>query len=140
MECFNCGKKSHFARKCLEPRAECERCKRTGHLTAKCPQREKVNIVNNVESVSNLFERTLTVNRYKMKGLIDTGSGCTLIRNSVAEKYDMAILPRPSVTLQEFAGQTVTSERSTDCIVRDATIMNAEARVSAVIVPDAYLI
>lgn len=51
-----------------------------------------------------------------------------MLMNSVTEKYNMNIAPRPSVILQGFAGQTVASERSTRCNVK---IMNAEARYIA---------
>lgn len=96
-------------------------------MAAKCPQKKDVSSIKNIGSALNLFERTLTVNGHKVKGLIDSGSGCTLLRNSIAVKYNMDIETSPSVILQGFAGQTVASERSTSCNVK---IMNAEARVN----------
>lgn len=36
IECFNCGKTGHIAKKCRMPRVECNQCKRLGHPTEKC--------------------------------------------------------------------------------------------------------
>lgn len=86
-------------------RAECERCKRKGHVAAKCPQSKDVGSIKDVRSAPNLFEHALFVNGHKIKELIDSGSGCTLLRDSVAEKYNMDIKLRPGMILQGFAGQ-----------------------------------
>ncbi|XP_011860091.1 PREDICTED: uncharacterized protein LOC105557453 [Vollenhovia emeryi] len=137
IECFNCGKAGHIARKCRMPRIECERCNRLGHQTEKCPLKTDVNIVEKIANGRNSYGRLVVVNGHKLRGLVDTGSGCTLIRAAVAEKYDMAITITSDNVLRGFAGQIATSNRSMRCEVR---IMDAVAQVNVVIVSDNYFI
>lgn len=136
-ECFNCGKAGHIARKCRMPRIECERCNRLGHRADKCPMKKDVNAVIEIRSASNTYERPVVINGHKVQGLIDTGSGCTLIRESVVTKYGMAVITTSNRILQGFAGQAAISNRSTHCKVR---VMDAAAKVDAIIVPDNYLV
>lgn len=102
-----------------------------------CPQRKNINIIVTSEVTPNSYERALSLNGHKIKGLIDMGSGYTLLRTSVAEKFNVAILSAPNVVLRGFAGQTATSNQSAVC---DIQIMNARTRVKAILVPDEYLV
>ena len=67
-------------RKCREPRAEGEHCKRKGHTTAICPRKKNINTVKATNTARNSYERMMSVNDYQLKGLIDTGSSRTLMR------------------------------------------------------------
>lgn len=136
IECFNCDMMGHIARKCRKPRIECEQCKRLGHRGDKCPFKKDVNAIKESGGTSNLYERIIRVNGHKIKGLIDTGSAWTLLRTSIIDKYDMPIQITPDVLLRGFAGQAVTSNRSTLCDIRN---MDATAGVKAVVVPDSHL-
>lgn len=99
--------------------------------------KKDVNAVGKVNGASNLYERSIIINGRKVKGLIDTGSACTLIRTSVVEKYSMAVTITSDSVLRGFAGQMITSNRSTRCEIR---VMDAVARVDAIVVSDNHLI
>ncbi|XP_011883872.1 PREDICTED: uncharacterized protein LOC105571014 [Vollenhovia emeryi] len=137
-ECFNCGKAGHIARKCRMPRIECEQCNRLGHRAEKCPIKKKdVIAVTETGSASSAYERPVTINGHKVQGLIDTGSGCTLVRKSVILKYEMATITTSNRILQGFAGCAAISNRATRCEIR---VMDAVAQVDAIIVPDDCLV
>lgn len=53
--------------------------------------KKDVNTVNEIGGSSNSYERTVVINGHKIKGLIDTGSDCMLIRASVVAKYYMTV-------------------------------------------------
>lgn len=86
---------------------------------------------------SNLYERAIFVNGHKVNGLIDTGSGCTLLQVSVVEKYKLTVSVTSDKMLRGFAGQIATSNRSVSCEIR---IMDATARVDAVVISNSHLI
>lgn len=136
IECFNCGKAGHIASKYRKPHIECERCNRLGHRAEKYPLKKDINTVKEINTVSNLYERPIIINGHKITGLIDTGNGCTLVRISVAAKYNMIVASTSKNVLRGFAGQITTSNRSTHCEIK---IMGATARVDAIVVPDNHL-
>lgn len=69
IECYNCGKSGHIARKCRMPRVECDRCKRLGHCADKCTVKKDVNAVKGMRDVkSNLYERPVFVSGHKIHG------------------------------------------------------------------------
>lgn len=137
VECYNCGKSGHIARKCRLPRVECERCDRLGHRADKCTVKKDVNIVRGIsDAKSNLYERAIFVNGHKVNGLIDTGSGGTLLRASVVKKYNMVVAKTAENVLRGFAGQSTTSNRSVSCKIK---IMDATAQVNALVVTDEHL-
>lgn len=137
VECYNCGKSGHIARKCRMPRVECERYNRLGHRANKCTIKKDVNAVQRIGDMkSNLYERTIFVDGHKINGLIDSGSGRILLRVSVVEKYKMVIAITSDNVLRGFAGQSTTSNRSVSCRIK---IMDASAQVNTIVVPDEYL-
>lgn len=80
-----------------------------------------MNAVIETKSVSNAYEKPVAINGHKVQGLLDTGIRCTLVRESVATRYDMTITIKSDRILQGFAGQAVISNRSTRCEVRVMT-------------------
>ncbi|XP_011861043.1 PREDICTED: uncharacterized protein K02A2.6-like [Vollenhovia emeryi] len=135
VKCFNCGKEGHIAKKCRMPRIECEQCHRLGHNADKCASRKDVNAVTERKRSANLYERPVIVNGHKIDGLLDTGSSCSLLRKSVAERWNIPISITP--VLRGFAGQVATSNQAAACNIR---VMNATAQVDAVVVPDNQLV
>lgn len=96
-----------------------------------------MNAVIETKGVTNAYEKPIAINEHKVQGLIDTGSGCTLVRESVATRYDVTITITADRILLGFTGQAVISNRSTRCEVR---IINAIAQVDAIVVPDDRLV
>ncbi|RLU25339.1 hypothetical protein DMN91_001495 [Ooceraea biroi] len=137
IECFNCGKAGHIARKCRKPRVECDKCKRLGHCNDKCPFKKDVNTVEKSNHTTSMYVVTVHVNGHKVKGLIDTGSACTLLQASVVNKYNINVHTTAELVLKGFARQTVASNKTTSCEIR---IMEAVACVKAVVMPDDLLI
>lgn len=136
IECFNCGKAGHIARKYRMLRVECEQCSRLGHRAEKCPLKGEVNVIKETGTASNLYEISITLNGHKIWGLIDSGSSCTLVRASIAKKYNLNISSTPKKILRGFAGQLSASSQSANCEIK---IMNATATINALIVPDDHL-
>jgi len=118
------------------PRVECEQCRRLGHNADKCPFKEDVNAVMEAKCLTNLYEKQIIVNGHKIKGL-DSGSSCSVLRKSIVEKYKLPTAITPDNVLRGFAGQVAMSNQSAPCDIR---VMNASARVDAVVVPDSHLI
>lgn len=52
------------------PRVECKQCRRLGCSADKCPFKKDVNAVTEAMCVTNLYERIISVNGHKIKGLI----------------------------------------------------------------------
>lgn len=63
------------------PRVECEQCRRLRHNVDKCPFKKDVNAMTEARCLTNLYERIISVNGHKIKGLLDSGSSCSLLRN-----------------------------------------------------------
>lgn len=138
VECYNCGKNGYIARKCRMPRVECDRCNRLGHRADKCTVKKDVSIVKGIsDAKSNLYERAISVNGHKINGLVDTGSGGTLLRTSVVKKYNKIVAITSDNVFRGFAGQITTSNRSVSCEIK---IMDATAQINAIVVPDEHLI
>lgn len=71
-----------------------------------------------------------------MVGLIDTGSGCTLLKASVADKYNIAASLVSNMKLRGFADQTVVYNKTTTIEIK---IMDASATVNVIIVSDDHI-
>lgn len=60
-----------------------------------------------------------------------------MLRASVVEKYKLTVSVTSDKVLRDFAGQIATSNRSVSCEIR---IMDATARVDALVISDSHLI
>lgn len=85
---------------------------------------------------TNLYNRPIIVNGHKIEGLIDIRSSCSLLRRSIAERYKMPISVTSDKVLRGFSAE-ITSNQSTQYEIK---IMNATARVNAIVVPDSHLV
>lgn len=117
-------------------RMECEQCKRLGHRIEQCLSKKNINTVEKNSDTPSLYEKPIFVNGHKINGLIDSGSGCIILRTSIAKKYNMAIMETPISVLRGLAGQITMSNLSTRCVIK---IMDVAARVNAIVVPDSHL-
>lgn len=142
ISCFNCGG-NHPVRDCTKPRIECTRCKRLGHMQQNCPLQKssqntkRVNEVNVIDKTENIFIKPALVNnKLKIKCLLDSGSDCTLVKRSTAQKATAEIRDDCNTSLKCFMGNTVIS--SSKCKLEIA-IEQAVAEVMAIILDDEYL-
>ncbi|XP_036146314.1 uncharacterized protein LOC118646778 [Monomorium pharaonis] len=112
-KCFNCGKVGHIAKACRKPRVECERCHCLGHISDQCPKQKDANAVK-ADIARNSYKLTMTINGHKISGLIDTESSSTLLRASIVEEHDMAVVTTREVVLRGFAEHD--DEQSVDAL------------------------
>ncbi|KAF4526327.1 hypothetical protein B566_EDAN012253 [Ephemera danica] len=91
--CFNCLKYGHIGRDCKEAsrvKATCSYCRKTGHTVDKCFKKSHVNTVQDCVPTTSAFEKPIEVNgRYWLRGLVDSGATCCLIRESAATICNM---------------------------------------------------
>lgn len=100
------------------PRVECEQCYHLGHNVDKYPFKKDINAIMEAKCGTNLYERQTIVNGHKIKGLLDAGSSCSVLRKSIVEKYKLPIAITPDNVLRNFAGQVTTSSQSAFCDIR----------------------
>ncbi len=145
VQCYNC-KGSHFARDCPKPPVTCYGCKRPGHLKVNCPNQSatgsktattKSRNVNEVTPVKvaaeNPYLMLARVNGKRVRCLVDTGSSCTLLRQSVASALKLTVMPNTTnAILQSFTGETV---RSVGTVVISLQVGQAVATIRAVVLP-----
>jgi len=71
--------------------------------------KKDVNAVMEAKCLTNLYEKQIIVNGHKIKGLLDSGSSCSVLRKSIVEKYKLPTAVTSDNVLRGFAGQVATS-------------------------------
>ncbi|XP_022830950.1 uncharacterized protein LOC111359588 [Spodoptera litura] len=103
VKCYNCNETGHYSYNCTKKVIKCSNCNRFGHLANSCSKssaNDASKIERNTEkSVMALstttrenydkYYITLKVNDRPLRGYIDLGSQCTLLRRSVAENLNI---------------------------------------------------
>lgn len=94
---FNCNEPGHYSSKCTKKTLKCNICSKLGHLSVNCPRlppdpASKINelkekVVMSIETNNlkdNKYLMDLKLNGEFIRGYMDLGSQCTLIRHSEA--------------------------------------------------------
>lgn len=94
---FNCNEPGHYSSKCTKKTLKCNICSKLGHLSVNCPRlppdpASKINelkekVVMSIETNNlkdNKYLMDLELNGEFIRGYMDLGSQCTLIRHSEA--------------------------------------------------------
>ncbi|KAF4525385.1 hypothetical protein B566_EDAN013236 [Ephemera danica] len=96
--CFKCNTYGHYQGVCTKdaPQQKCYNCKQVGHKKFKCPVKNKIEHKLHVISVhdsttpQSTFEKPVLVNdKYLLRGLIDSGATCSIIRKSAAQVFQL---------------------------------------------------
>ncbi|XP_026732674.1 uncharacterized protein LOC113497348 [Trichoplusia ni] len=110
IKCYTCGG-NHTRNQC--DLIKCNFCNKKGHVEAVCrskksaglmkPEIEETKLIQTPDP-RNKFVKTISINHFAHEAFIDTGSSCSLVSESVVEKYSLqiSILPSP-VLLQGFS-------------------------------------
>lgn len=120
LDCFNCGS-NHFVRQCPQPIVKCTACKRYGYKRETC-----IKIKNSVAACDKTFygNHSMFVKKAHILGntvkcLIDSGSACTLIKDSVAKALELKL-----TTCALLKNEKGVSLRTTSLLVREKLIVH----------------
>ncbi|XP_017486578.1 PREDICTED: uncharacterized protein LOC108375015 [Rhagoletis zephyria] len=106
--CYNCRKSGHISRECTEEkrRPKCEKCGTIGHRGSECvKQKTKSENCNAIEDeVVKFTVKTILLYGKEVDAFVDTGSARSLIRKSVADKFDDCHKEKCYVRLKGFGG------------------------------------
>jgi hypothetical protein len=117
LECYVCGG-NHKKINCEKLNRNCEFCGKRGHEESMCFHKknsmkpEKQDKQHETKFVSTLdprnkFIKRVCVNDFFCDAFIDTGSSCSLISQSIADKHSLKRIPLPSpVLLQGFTKES----------------------------------
>ena len=142
--CYNCRKVGHFSRDCTEPRKEikCYKCNKVGHVASRCHtgddnQREMSTLdsTKRNSSKAKFLKNVILCNRI-VNAFIDPGSSVSTMKNSVASKYGLKIIPRDDELIGFGAQPNLTESHG---VARELlTVDSLEPRLCEfLVVPDA---
>lgn len=96
--CFNCQQTGHISRDCAQPRRplKCSLCKMDGHSAKHCkgasiPQVSLVSNQSKPDMKYYIKEVYINAREVPIRGLVDTGSAFSIIKKSIAEKYELVV-------------------------------------------------
>ncbi|XP_026727990.1 uncharacterized protein LOC113494053 [Trichoplusia ni] len=153
LRCFNCNEPGHISLRCNKPIKRCNFCFKLGHDTKDCRKRNNTNdestkvssdreqnkavmCITNNDTDNEKYYKDITVNDITLRGYIDLGSKCTLMRRSSAElicnEWDTKNLP----TLQGFGNSAVEPLGRITVMLGIGTV---KAETEVLVVSDQYL-
>ncbi|GBN32359.1 hypothetical protein AVEN_57045-1 [Araneus ventricosus] len=147
-KCFNCSNFGHIARNCSMPKSvlTCRECNETGYKTINCVAKEtnhssegslSVRLVGENSDESNSSLKKAKINNCdNVQALIDTGSSCSLLKISVAQKLKLKF-ERAVNKIYGFGNQKMPALTSIRRIKADIEVDNVKAEnISIYVVPD----
>ncbi|VEN57211.1 unnamed protein product [Callosobruchus maculatus] len=129
--CKTCGKTGHHRTLCRHRNQICNYCKVKGHIESYCLNKKKQDTQNsqskqerqknksfikqkNVNAIENSnntskFHKEILLNGNYCKAFVDLGSECSLVKSSVADKFNFQIYDlENAITLSGFLGSGTT--------------------------------
>lgn len=156
--CFNCGETGHIRTKCNKPMKRCNTCRRVGHLSKDCrvkpnmtdnngdtnllqitapPSDKNVMRIQSNNSESDKFHKEININGNVLHGFIDLGSTCTLLKESLANKFFGDYEKDKNVpNLRGFGNSSVKPLGTVKGLI---TVDDISAQVDFIVVSDFYM-
>ncbi|KAK3089020.1 hypothetical protein FSP39_000173 [Pinctada imbricata] len=130
-ECYRCGG-NHFANKCRFRDAECHNCKKVGHLSKKCPNKEEnpkprrkqkgrnhyvddtsdeeeqydmFNVEDTVNRLTEPYKVVLEINKTPVTMEIDTGASVSIISEETFRDLGKLKLSESKAKLKTYTGE-----------------------------------
>lgn len=126
--CPGC-KGSHWLKDCPNPKIECRKCKKTGHLEKNCrvhPRNQNKKEESKVNSIivraattpgANRIYRTLQINGKPIKMQLDTGADVTLFNEADWRKLGQPKLQKPTISVRSANHQPISVKGWFSCHV-----------------------
>ncbi|XP_054745857.1 uncharacterized protein LOC129250245 [Anastrepha obliqua] len=137
VKCFNCNEYGHIAIKCPQPqkKVRCTVCTKIGHEAKNCNKKPTVVEIGNHNESDEAppVMKVVELNGKEFEAFIDTGSVCSLIRESAAD--GMQILGT-NKCLTGFGGSKVQVTRQVSVV---ANVDNVQREIALYIVADSLL-
>lgn len=121
--CFNCRERGHLSVTCPLPqrRLRCDRCKRIGHRTEDCVDRNQTmqrDIMQITEKATPTnMHKDILVNNMRVTAFIDSGSSRSLIKRSIAVTVDV-LKPTTPLKLNGFGGGNFVCSELLQTVIR----------------------
>ncbi|CAB3260210.1 unnamed protein product [Arctia plantaginis] len=116
--CFNCKQQGHRTQQCAYPIIKCDHCHKLGHKSDNCFLKNKDSSKLTAEKrvmkiellkTQNKFYKTAVLGESKenIKCFIDFGSDCSLIKDSLLDKYGLKLETGQMPNIKGFANLSI---------------------------------